>query len=116
MTPMELAPANTLLAEHSRLRDQLDREGFLFFRGLLPPEEVMRVRRGVLECCRAAGWLVEGSDPLEGRASRGKASVEPEPAFIAVYREVQRVEVFHALAHHPVLLGLAEAVTWPRTC
>jgi hypothetical protein len=34
--------------------------------------------------------------------------VEPEPAFLAVYREVQRREAFHALAHHAALLDLAE--------
>ncbi len=110
MTLHELTPANGLLSDPSRLRAQLERDGFLFIRELLPPDDVRRVRRGVLECCRAAGWLIDGTDLLEGRAHREKACVEPEPEFIAVYRQVQKLEAFHTLAHHHALLALAETV------
>jgi ectoine hydroxylase-related dioxygenase (phytanoyl-CoA dioxygenase family) len=110
MTLREFTPANELLDRPDDLRAQLDREGYLFFRGLLPRDEVLRVRRAVLECCRAAGWLVEGSDLMEGRADPSKACVEPEPAFLEVYREIQKLEAFHTFAHHPALLGLLETV------
>ena len=88
MSLHEFSPANDLLDRPDELRAQLARDGFLFFRGLLPRDEVLRVRRAILERCRAAGWLVEGSEVMEGRADPSKACVEPEPAFLEVYREV----------------------------
>ena len=106
----ELSPANDLLDRPDELRARLDRDGFLFFRGALPREVVMELRRAVLGRCRAAGWLVEGSDLMEGRADPSKACVEPEPAFLEVYREVQKLEAFHTLAHHPALLRIVETV------
>jgi len=110
MTLHELVPANSLLTAPDALRARLDGDGFLFFRDLLPPEAILDVRRRVLACCRRGGWLIDGADPLDDRAHPGRACVEPEPAFLAVYREVQKVEAFHALAHHPRLQSLAEAV------
>ena len=106
---LPLVSVTARLGDTRAVRAQLDRDGFLYFAGLLPAGEVARVRRDVLACCRQAGWLV-GDDPLDDRADPARACVEPEPAFIAVYREVQKLESFHALAHHPALLGLAEAV------
>ena len=108
MTPSELEPANHLLGAPEALRAQLDEDGFVFLRGLVPWEAVLVVRRAILECCRAGGWLVEGAELMESVADPARACVEPEPAFLAVYREIQQREAFHALAHDPVLLDLAE--------
>lgn len=105
MNTFELRPANHLLREPVALRARLDHDGFLSFTGLLPREAILEVRRRVLACCRRAGWLRGGADPLDDRADPARACVEPEPAFIAVYREVQTLEAFHALAHHPALLS-----------
>jgi hypothetical protein len=111
MSLHELRPANALLDRPRELRDRFEEDGFLFFRGLLPADEILPVRRGILSCCRGAGWLSDdGADALEGRADPSKACVEPEPAFLAVYREVQKLERFHALAHHRALLDVVEAV------
>ena len=110
MSLHEFSPANHLLDQPEELRAQLDRDGFLFFRELLPPNDVLAVRRDVLERCRAGGWLVPGSELMEGRVDPAKACVEPEPAFLDVYREVQKLESFHTLAHHPALQQAVSAV------
>ena len=110
MSLREFTPANHLLDRPEELRAQLDRDGYLFFRGLLPRDEVMDLRWAIMERCAAAGWLVAGTDPMNGIADPSKACVEPEPAFLEVYREIQKLEAFHALAHHPVLLDLLEKV------
>ena len=48
------------------------RDGFLFFRGLLPEDLVMALRRRVLGYARRMGWL-DGGAPLEiARATPGK--------------------------------------------
>lgn len=106
----ELEPLNALLDAPEALRARLDADGFLFFRALLPEELVLDLRRQVLECCRAGGWLVPGTRLDDGIADPGKACVEPEPAFLAVYREVQKLEAFHTLAHRPELHDLLARV------
>jgi hypothetical protein len=101
-----LSPATDLRARPEALRARLAQEGALYFPGLLPPEPVHALRREVLARCQAGGWLVPGTDPEAGIADPGRATVEPEPAFLAVYREIQKLEAFHALAHRAELLGL----------
>ncbi len=110
MSLREFTVSNDLLDKPEALRARRDQEGHLFFRGLLPRDDVKEVRRTVLECCRDGGWLVKDSELMEGRADPSKACVEPEPSFLAVYREVQKREGFHSFAHHPALLGLIETV------
>ena len=110
MTLREFRPSNDLINRPDELRARLGEEGHLFFRGLLPRDEVMKVRRAILERCRDAGWLVEGTELMDGIVDPTKACVEPEPAFLAVYREVQKLEAFHTFAHRPELLGIVEAV------
>jgi Phytanoyl-CoA dioxygenase (PhyH) len=104
------AVTGDLLDRPEELRARLGRDGYLYLPVLLPPDDVLRLRQAVLDCCRVGGWLVPRSDVGDGRVDPTKASVEPEPAFLAVYREVQRLEAFHSFAHHPALLGLIEAV------
>ncbi len=104
MTPREFVPSNGLLDRPADLRARMDRDGFLFLRGLLPRLDVLEVRRAILECCRDAGWLVGGSELLEGRVDPSRACVEPESAFLDAYYRVQRLEAFHAFAQHPALL------------
>jgi hypothetical protein len=104
------AVSDTLLNRPSELRARLGRDGYLYVSALLPPNDVLRLRHAVLGCCRAGSWLLPGSDAAEGRVDPTKACVEPEPAFLAVYRQVQRLEEFHSFAHHPALLGLIQAL------
>jgi hypothetical protein len=105
-----LTSVSGALDRPSDLRARLDREGYLYFSGLLPPVEVFGLRHAILACCRDGGWLVPGSDVDDGRVDPAQACVEPEPAFLAVYRQVQRLEAFHSFAHQPALLGLIEAL------
>ena len=110
MTPREFRPSNDLIDKPAELRARLADEGHLFFRGLLPRADVMVVRRAILERCRDAGWLVDGTELMEGIVDPTKACVEPEPRFLALYNEVQKLEAFHSFAHRPELLGVVEAV------
>ena len=110
MRPSELTPANLPLDDRKALRARFDVDGFLLFHDLFPRDEIMQVRQAILACCRDAGWLVPGTALSEGRVDPSKACVEPEPAFLAVYREVQKLEAFHRLAHHPALLDVVEAL------
>jgi ectoine hydroxylase-related dioxygenase (phytanoyl-CoA dioxygenase family) len=106
----EFIVTNDLLKDRGALREQADKEGYLFFRGLLSKVEILRTRKQILALCREAGWLSENDLPDEGIAAPGKACVEPEPAFMAVYNKVMKLETFHSLAHDPALLAMFSAL------
>ena len=53
----ELRPSNEILDNSDALRQRMDEEGYLFFRGLLPRDEVLRARREILLQYAAIGEL-----------------------------------------------------------
>jgi hypothetical protein len=106
----EFADATPYREDAASLRSLLRETGYLFFRGLLPARNLLEVRREILERCGAAGWLEPGIDPLVGRVRKGVGpfaeSLHPE--YDRLYDDLQRLESFHALPHHPNLLNLLQ--------
>lgn len=82
-------------------RSNLERFGYVYFPRLLPEEPLLDLRRDVVTLCQQAGWLLPGSDPMEGR-SRPDA-YEGLFEFTDPFVEFQRLERFHSLAHRPEL-------------
>lgn len=95
-----------------RLKSLLAESGYLFFRGVLPDPELMKVRGEILDLCAQAGWLAPDSDPAEGRIREGVGpyaeSLHPE--YDDLYDVLQKLESFHALPHHPSLIDLLRDV------
>lgn len=68
--PLQEAPP--AFDDTQRLRELARRDGFLFVRGLIPAERVLRLRRVVLDYAREAAW-VDPSQPIDvARASPDK--------------------------------------------
>ena len=68
-----------------QLRAAMDEHGYLFFRALVPSDEVLAVRRDVLELCYAAGWLDQSHDLMQGRISGDmQPTTEGKPDYMAV--------------------------------
>jgi hypothetical protein len=95
-------------ASAAELREIMDRQSYLFFRGLVPVADVLEVRRDVLELCAEAGWLDPSHDLMDAVVV---PSVEPltegNPAYMAVYRRVLKLPCFHAFPAHPALMAIA---------
>ena len=104
----EYVVSNGVLDDASELRERMDREGYLFFRELIDPPSNWEVRKDVLEVLQRAGWLREGAPLIDGIANGERIYVEPEPDFLEVYQEVQKVESFHRLAHSRAIVDLME--------
>ncbi|MBV9851370.1 MAG: phytanoyl-CoA dioxygenase family protein [Armatimonadetes bacterium] len=102
--------SNDLLTQPEGLRQRAREDGYLFLRGLIDRASLQHVRRQILDLCAEAGWLAPGADPMEGIAAPGVRHIEPEPAFMAVYDRVMRLEDFHALAHHPSLIAVLDTL------
>ncbi len=92
--------SNDILDQPSALRARMKKDGYLFFRGLLPIDAVSQVHSAILTICQQHDWA-----DAHGHA-QGQARLEGAPDFWAVYDPVQRLELFHALAHRPELLKL----------
>src|SRR4051794_12800968 len=98
--------SNDALDHPEELRSRMERDGCLFFRGLVDPEALLAVRREILTICRDAGWVAEGAELMDGVAAPGVRHVEGEPAFALLYDRVMKLEPFHALAHDPAMLAM----------
>ena len=74
----------------------MDKHGYLFFRVLVPADEVLAVRRDVLELCYAAGWFDQSYDLMQGVVNPDMPpTTEGKPEYMAVYRKVLKLPRFH---------------------
>ena len=108
---LEYQDASPLLEDAEALRRQVDEDGFACFRGLLPRDAVIELRRLVLQIFAQRGWLAPGTELLDGVADKAIDQVESyasNGADLAAYQAVYRLEEFHRLAHHPAIVGLFE--------
>ncbi|GAC1402734.1 MAG: phytanoyl-CoA dioxygenase family protein [Chloroflexota bacterium] len=115
MTALELQ-AETLLPfmesesgeAPATLRARMDEQGYLFFRDLVPVEEVHAVRRDVLQCCAEAGWLDPRHEVMEAVVAPGQQpTMEGKPDYTAVYRRVLRLPSFHTFPCLPSLMAIS---------
>jgi hypothetical protein len=109
-----LPDATGLLDHPAALRLEAEREGFLFFPALIPPGEVLSLRHSMLEELDRHHYLLKGTGLMEGigdvktiQAAWDKGEIKRGVgASLEAYADIQKLEAFHALAHHPALLTL----------
>lgn len=95
-----------ILDDGPALKSRLDRDGYLFIRGLLPPNTVHDVRRRLLAKASAGGWL-DPAHPVEaGIANPAAACKDPEERYMRVFRTLWADEELHRLRRHPNALSL----------
>ncbi len=88
------------------LKVRLERDGYLFIRGLLPREAIMAVRKRLLEKAAAGGWL-DPAEPIErGIANPAAACKDPEERYMRVFRHLWADEALHRLRTHPDVIAL----------
>lgn len=95
-----------LIADGAALRERLQRDGYLFIRGLLPADTITAVCRRLLRQAAAGGWLDPDSPVEAGIANQDAACKDPEEGYMRVFRTLWRDEALHRLRTHPAVLGL----------
>jgi hypothetical protein len=113
-----LVDSTPLLTDHAALRARAESEGYLFFRQLLPKDQILDVRLRLLGILQRHGWIQPGTDLADGIADREAFARVPksDAAFCGVgvgrdaYLEVQKTREFHDLSLHPALIGAFEAL------
>lgn len=106
--------ATPLLSDPAALRDQADRDGYLFFKKLLPADVVLDLRRQLLGVLDEFGWLQKDPGPALGLADplavAGLEGWGGTGVTQAAYLTTQKLELFHRLPHHPKLIRMYETL------
>jgi hypothetical protein len=100
--------SSVLIQDGSALAARMNRDGYLFLPGLLSPADVAAVQRQVGEVARDAGWLRRDVPVGDAIADLSGFCVDPDPKYLHTLRRINRLEDYHALKHHPALIGLFE--------
>ena len=100
--------SSPLLGDMPALRARMERDGYLFLPGLMPRAPIDALQAEIAAIARDAGWLRIDAPPALAIADPAGFCVDPEPRYLEVLRRINRLERYHALKHHPVLLGFLE--------
>ncbi|MER7108651.1 phytanoyl-CoA dioxygenase family protein [Streptomyces sp. NPDC000229] len=111
LTPFE--ESTELLGHPDELRARAERDGYLFFRGLLDPEPILQLRSKVLGILSEHGLRAPDADPLDGRLDLARLNQLPADRMrvdigvtAELYAAMQRLPELHRLPHQPALLDL----------
>ncbi len=96
------------LHDGAELHRRMERDGYLFMRSLLPAGVVEDLRMQILEIASAAGWVLPSRPLGDAVADLNGFCVEPEPEYMQKYHAMYKLPAFHAIQHHPNLMGLFE--------
>lgn len=118
VTTMGFADSTELLGNPEGLRARAEEDGFLFFKALVPRELVLELRRQFLQVVDNWGWLDRRFDLMEGVVDRDAVEREDPLEMVnqgvgfhnRAYAEVQKLELFHEIAHHPNVLNMYRAL------
>jgi hypothetical protein len=118
----ELRPSNEILDNSEALRERMDEEGYLFFRGLLPRDEVLRARREILLQYAAIGELDPEAPLMDAIYSEDSAVGEVN--LRAFSESVRSGLAYENVVLHPKLMAIYERLLdgepraydmrWPR--
>ena len=106
MKPLESSVS--IVLDGPALAARMAEDGYLYLPGLLPESVVGDVQHQVAAIVREAGWLRRDARLADALADPRGFCVDPEPRYLEILRRINRVEEYHALKHHPALLGLFE--------
>lgn len=98
------------LGDGQALARNLDRDGYLFLRRVLPRDEVLSLRRKLLERATGAGWVRQDCPLESGVADPAKACKDPEPHYLEHFRPMWKLEALHRMKHHPNVVGVFERI------
>ncbi|MDE2705296.1 MAG: hypothetical protein OXI35_09530, partial [Gemmatimonadota bacterium] len=91
--------ANDALGDSAELRRRLDEQGYIFLRQIMAKDKLLSLRQEMTEVLMEAGWLVAGTDPMDGIARIDAQCTEGDPEYAEVYHRVYSLETFHQAGH-----------------
>ena len=104
----ELRVSNDAMNDPEELQRRIADEGYLFFKRLVNPDKLWELRREMMSMLQQVGWLVAGTDPMDGIADINMRYTEGDNEYSAGYAEVYKIENFHRAGHWPEYLEIIE--------
>ena len=102
--------ANDALGDSAELRRRLDEQGYIFLRQIMGKDKLLSLRQEMTQVLLEAGWLVAGTDPMDGIARIDAQCTEGDPEYAEIYHRVYSLEAFHQAGHWPEVLAVMEQV------
>lgn len=119
----EVRPSNDILENSNALRERMDEEGYLFFRGLLPRDAVLRARQEILLQYAAIGELDPDAPVMDAIYSQDSGAVR-EVNLRAFSESLRSGLAYENVVLHPQLMAVYERLLdgepraydmrWPR--
>ncbi len=106
----ELRVSNDARNDPEELQRRIDDDGYLFFKQLQNPDKLLELRRQIMTTLQEGGWLIQGTDPMDGITDVSSVCTEGDREYTDVYHEVQKLEAFHRSAHWPEVTQMIERV------
>jgi ectoine hydroxylase-related dioxygenase (phytanoyl-CoA dioxygenase family) len=97
--------ANELLGNVDALRSRLDKDGYLFFRDIVPVERLQVLRDQITEVLADLGWIEGGEERMNARAIC-RPRREGQPKFFHAHDRIVKLEALHSLAHESNLANV----------
>jgi ectoine hydroxylase-related dioxygenase (phytanoyl-CoA dioxygenase family) len=99
-----LEDATAFATDGGALQAAIERDGYLFIRGLIPPDRVARLRRLMLEHAQSVSWLDPASPIDQARAREGMRVGDYQAAdWMALQARVQTSEELWAVGDAPAV-------------
>lgn len=106
----EFRISNDAMNDPDELRRRIDAEGYLFFKRLQDPDKLRELRRVMMSTIQRVGWLVAGTDPMDGIADVTQQCTEGDNEYSAGYGEVYKLEAFHRSGHWTEVTDMIEKI------
>lgn len=106
----ELRVSNDAMNDPEELRHRISEEGYVFFKKLQDPDKLWTLRREMLTTMQEGGWLVAGTDPMDGIADISNQCTEGDIEYTDVYHEVYKLEAFHRSGHWSEVVDMVEKI------
>ena len=106
----ELRVSNDAMNDPEELRHRISEEGYLFFKKLQDPDKLWALRREMLTTMQEGGWIVAGTDPMDGIADIAMQCTEGDPEYTDVYHAVYKLQAFHRSGHWSEVVDMVEKI------
>ncbi len=106
----ELADSSPIAGDQAALRHRFAADGYLFFRGLLPADQVSAAGRAVAAALHAGGWIDAEWRPAGRPRATGLHDALADPAF----RRAIAAAPFNQLPYLPRLRAMARQLLGPQ--
>lgn len=106
--PEPMYEANELLDDTDALRRRLAKDGYLFFRGIVPTERLLDLRDQITTILAELEWIKGGDERMQARAIC-RPRREGQPKFFKAHDRIIKLEALHSMAHETNLMNVMRA-------